>query len=259
MLEKVSRESEKLPPVTSLVKGQLVCALFSVDNAWYRGEVTKVIDSGNAIVKFVDYGNSETTMMSSMREISSGLLEEPEYAIHCSLYGGGMKWKNAALKELIKVTTDKVLKMTVKEVKDEKYIIDLLDENSVAIGSTLVDSTPPLPQNICRQSTGKEQSARKEQMNVEHPVVESIEVKPGTKMDCFISYVESLTEFYVQQCNTSKDLDFVSEELVKAPSFAGLVHPKKGDICCANYESDNLWYRAEIIQVNGNEAEVSAV
>ena len=251
--------------MTSLVKGKLVCALFSEDNAWYRGEITKVIDSGNAIVKFVDYGNSERTTVASMREISSGLLEESQYAIHCSLYDGGMKWKKDALKELIKVTTDKVLKMTVKQVKDEKYIIELFDENNVSIGSKLVDSTQLLPQNMCQQSTGKEQSARKEQsagnkqMTVKHPMVENIEIKPGTKMDCFISYIESLTEFYVQQCNASKELDFISEMLMKAPSFADLGHPKKGAVCCANYESDNLWYRAEIIQVNGNEAEVSTL
>ena len=230
-----------------------------------------VVDNTNALVRFVDYGNSENVEISSMCEVPAELLNEPKYGILCSLYSGGMKWKEDAVKELLKITTDKVLKMTVKEIKNGKYIIDLYDQNEVNISSALVQSNQPLSQNtssvniLKEQAPGNEQASMKEmvpatkQSVMKHGVSECLPIKPGLKMDCFVSFIESLKEFYVQPCNVSKDLDFVSSELVKVKSVSVQHPPKKGDICCALYELEDKLYRAEIIQITDNQIEVCSI
>ena len=252
--EKLNLESAKLPPVTSLTTGKPVCAIFSEDNSWYRGEIIMAVDASSALVRFVDYGNSETVGMTSMREISADLLKEPKYGVVCSLYNGGMKWKENATKELVHMTADKVLKMAVKEVKGGKHVIDLYDENGKSIASKFVDENEELSQGRGMQAaTAKEEAAARKQM----PVAGSIEVNPGMRLDCFVSFIETLQDFYVQPCKAVNDLNLVTEATTRAASFQNLNQPKKGDICCANYSADGQWYRAEVIQVMGKEIEVS--
>ena len=251
VLDKLSIESEELPPVTSFTRGKPVCAMFSEDHTWYRGEIIMEVDSKNASVRFVDYGNSENVKVSSMREMSSDLLQDPRYGIPCALYSEGLRWKEDAVKELFKMTADKVMKMTVKDVKNEKCIIELYDDTKVNISSKLALANQTPSQNMSKQRTAKELiPAVKKDL-----IKECINIEPGMQIDCFISFIESLKEFYIQPCDVNKDLDLLAGELAKAQSFPSQNNPKKGDICCANY--DDMWYRAEIIKINGNEVEVS--
>ena len=227
-----------------------VCAMFSEDQTWYRGEITMEVDRKNASVRFVDYGNSENVEISSMREISSDLLHDPRYGIPCALFNEGLTWKEDAVKELFRITTDKVMEMIVKDIKNEKYIIELYDDNKVNISSKLSVANETPSQNISKQEAAKELFPVKKDV-----INEFMSIKPGMQINCFISFIESLKEFYIQPCDAIKDLDLLAGEMTKAQSFPGLSNPKTGDICCAIY--DGMWYRAEIININGNEIEVS--
>ena len=67
-------------------KGDYVLAKYSLDDAWYRAEVTRV-DSEDGIteVSFIDYGNIELVAPEDLVICPENLLELPAQAIPCSL------------------------------------------------------------------------------------------------------------------------------------------------------------------------------
>ncbi len=54
------------------------------NEAWYRGQIVSV-QGTSAQVLFVDYGNTESIVVDTMKEMLPAHLERPRYALHCSL------------------------------------------------------------------------------------------------------------------------------------------------------------------------------
>ncbi|CAN8011771.1 unnamed protein product [Ixodes pacificus] len=65
-----------------LAVGDYVCALYSGDKTWYRGQVlSKRSEEGAYAVSFVDYGNSETVPAASLRRLPPRFAEWPVFAV----------------------------------------------------------------------------------------------------------------------------------------------------------------------------------
>lgn len=91
-LEKITQKMDEYcrvcPPLEELpVLGQLCCAQFSEDLAWYRGRVTAFLPDGAVKVDFVDFGNSEWTTLARLRPFKREFIHVPSQAIHCCLLG----------------------------------------------------------------------------------------------------------------------------------------------------------------------------
>ncbi|XP_067005121.2 uncharacterized protein [Anabrus simplex] len=70
-------------PVTPAV-GQLVLALYSGDNMWYRGRVVDTDnDKGTVDVFFVDYGNTDIVDEKNIRDIEAQYIHLPFQAVEC--------------------------------------------------------------------------------------------------------------------------------------------------------------------------------
>ncbi|KAK7866892.1 hypothetical protein R5R35_001635 [Gryllus longicercus] len=66
--------------------GMPVCALFSADQQWYRARILSV--AGDQITVFyVDYGNTDTVSLVSLRQMDSNLCQAQAQAVACSLSG----------------------------------------------------------------------------------------------------------------------------------------------------------------------------
>ena len=77
--------SNSPPAVTSPTVGTPCLAQYCEDQEWYRARIV----SGSAtdkVVQFVDYGNSESTSSSSLRQLPPDLLRVPIQALHCSVF-----------------------------------------------------------------------------------------------------------------------------------------------------------------------------
>ncbi|EEC13901.1 conserved hypothetical protein [Ixodes scapularis] len=62
--------------------GDYVCALYSGDKTWYRGQVlSERSEEGAYAVSFVDYGNSETVPAASLRPLPPRFAEWPVFAV----------------------------------------------------------------------------------------------------------------------------------------------------------------------------------
>ena len=66
--------------------GQLVAARFIEDNMWYRARVIDVSQS-IPVVRFVDYGNTQSTTNANMRAVTDDLIVHPARCVLCSLHG----------------------------------------------------------------------------------------------------------------------------------------------------------------------------
>ena len=66
--------------------GQLIAARFIEDNMWYRARVIDISQS-LPVVRFVDYGNTQSTSNGNMRAIADDLIAHPARSVLCSLHG----------------------------------------------------------------------------------------------------------------------------------------------------------------------------
>ena len=86
LLDEYSALSPGERAVTSLRVGQLCCARYSDDDAWYRAKVEKV-DGDKASVLFVDYGNVEQVPLADVRQLTPEYLAIPAQTLECTLDG----------------------------------------------------------------------------------------------------------------------------------------------------------------------------
>lgn len=114
--------------MTELQVGMPCCALYNVDDQWYRAKI-KSFSQDYIEVSYVDFGNCETVTLSSICKINSSLINQlPEQAIHCSLHDVESNTVSTKLSELLEtVTTDKTLHMKVVNRIGDKVVVDLFD------------------------------------------------------------------------------------------------------------------------------------
>ena len=90
-MEKLEASYAHLSPTDcqlfSALRGQLVAAKYSADEAWYRGRVEKLIDDNTMEVRFIDYGNKECLFSSELKQLTEEFLPVPGYALQCCLDG----------------------------------------------------------------------------------------------------------------------------------------------------------------------------
>ncbi|KAM6992326.1 tudor domain-containing 6 [Tautogolabrus adspersus] len=115
----------------SLSPGSPCIALFSDDNLWYRAEVINK-EGDELFVFFVDYGNKSKVSVLDVREIPHDLTESPPQAFLCELVGldaSSGSWDSGAVDELLALTVDKALQLTVTRVSKEegkvKYVVQI--------------------------------------------------------------------------------------------------------------------------------------
>ncbi|XP_046357075.2 tudor domain-containing 6-like isoform X1 [Haliotis rufescens] len=84
---KLEKECPKqaVPDSSVLKKGTFCAALYNEDQRWYRAEVLDITDE-SVQVKFLDYGNTETVPVSSIRQLPDTTANFPAQAIPCALY-----------------------------------------------------------------------------------------------------------------------------------------------------------------------------
>ncbi|XP_067666250.1 tudor domain-containing protein 7B-like [Haliotis asinina] len=76
---------QAVPESSMLKKGTFCAALYTEDERWYRAEVLD-ITAQSVQVKFLDYGNTETVPVSSIRQLPETTASIAAQAIPCALY-----------------------------------------------------------------------------------------------------------------------------------------------------------------------------
>eukprot|EP00092_Neocalanus_flemingeri_P035004 GFUD01038088.1.p1 GENE.GFUD01038088.1~~GFUD01038088.1.p1 ORF type:complete len:142 (+),score=42.97 GFUD01038088.1:250-675(+) len=94
--------------------GQACIAQFSLDAKWYRGEVLEIRDSGECLVKFVDYGSEELCNPQNLRR-GLFLTDIPVqcFTVQMDIQPVMMKWEESVLDFIHKTVVEQVLKVTI--------------------------------------------------------------------------------------------------------------------------------------------------
>lgn len=82
----------------------------------------------------------------------------------------------------------------------------------------------------------------------------------GLSQDVRVSYVFSCNKFFVQLKNKEEDLNRLMVELQEVyPKLPPVQGVKEGVPCCAFYEADGQWYRAQVLSVAKDQISVRYV
>lgn len=191
---------------------------YSADDQWYRAVI---IDSDTKItsILFIDYGNTDTiTDNSLIKSMNEAFDRIPAYAIPCAL---------------------------PLEAKDR---IEWSDESCELLKS-LVDNELEF-EYICR---GKCNNFVKLYHGERDLMQELIENGYAVKLDsiisganCYISHVNSISDFYVQMESDTVALEKLADYLSDQSKFKVMTNIKEGVVCAAKYLDDGLWYRGKI-------------
>ncbi|GFT29562.1 staphylococcal nuclease domain-containing protein 1 [Nephila pilipes] len=147
-----------------------------------------------------------------------------------------------------------------------------LSETLVREGFAEIHSTASRSPYFRALQTAQEEAQKKKLKMWEN--YEPVELEPkeeqtdrviNYKKVTITDYKENLTDliFCAQHYDDGPKLEELMtelrQELSSNPPLVGSYVPKKGEICAAKYAADDLWYRARILKVQGNQIQISFI
>ncbi|XP_074541721.1 tudor domain-containing 6 [Halichoeres trimaculatus] len=280
----VEKLNDEVIPQTNSIKdvypGDLVQAEFPEDSSWYRAVVREIHSNATALVEFIDFGNTAVLPVSRLGRLQKCFLELPTFSTHCMLSNPATVEEEkvldpeavSAFKEDIGETGEKVFKCSFIRESGSVWEVSLEDS-----GVNLTCKTPSqFPTDGSEINSGKhEQMELKPAQNSDRRQVPDNsqlsscslrypqqEFSEGQKLDAYITTTNNDQTFWCQPAD-SGELDKITlgvaevgDAVDKDFNFASF---PPGSPCIALFPNDNLWYRAEVINKEGNELLVSFV
>ncbi len=198
--------------------GGLCCALYSEDECWYRAQIIQV-QSNSAQVYFIDYGNTETVALASLRQLKEEYTDLPSQAVQCSLANisaKGNSWSPAAITEFTQLTEEKELRVEIAGNSGNVYQVELFDPPTKKFVSTMLinggfgvkatDSVGNRRQSIESTSSGQT-------TGLAVPKYQLATMSVGDLTDVNVVHVVNPLDFYCQLTQNSAQLEALMEGL----------------------------------------------
>lgn len=275
LLDELAEEySEADVPLLSSTPGHPCCAKFYDDDCWYRAVITNssAVASGSVDVKFVDYGNSQTTSLNDVKGLKEKYLDIPIQAIECSLQGlrpsgNSTEWSAQAKELFSKLTSDKhIIAHVCSRESSGKYQVQLIDmtgdmemqldqiliaaKYAEKVGNTLLSTS------ASKLSSTPVPTPSPSSLKVSFPFTREV-ITPGKEEKVLVSSVSTPSSFYCMLYRTSSKLEKLMTDIARHYSGLGrddewLSSPSVGDPCCAKFSEDSAWYRAIVKEVHSS-------
>ena len=229
-------QAQTTPPSTPPSIGHYCLALFS-DGNWFRAKV-EAVNSRGIHVQFVDFGNRETVQLAQIRAMAAHFADLPIQVLRCGLCGTGPRHV---------VNPDPAVCQLLEEVATSSKMICRV----VCYSPLLVDLTVP--------ATGE--SVRNELVTAgklpppPHDAIFSVptsSLTEGAKVNVLVTDVEGPGNFSVQSLESPHlaQLPPLMHSIMKYccdPQHSARRPPVLGELCCAQFSEDSVWYRARVI------------
>ena len=259
-------------PYSNPIVGDSCCALFS-DDVWYRAKVVS-IDGSECCVYFYDYGNTATVPIKNLRVMPEEMKSLKGQAIRVKLYDvlpTGESWRDEAKELMESKLSFQPCILNVLKIENELLIGSLtVETNDCDVAKMLIDAklAKPLSKANDDESSVVVKNQIEEKFSAFNKETGSVS-KSQTKRKPFTLSIEQLLshsnqrvipvhfvspdEFYVQIADREKiqqvyEFDALLQHLPVAPYS----NPIVGDSCCALF-SDDVWYRAKVVSIDGSE------
>ncbi|KAK3779736.1 hypothetical protein RRG08_035875 [Elysia crispata] len=261
LMMSLNQMAESLPQLFQPREGSLCAACFSEDGIWYRARVVSMA-SVTCVVQFVDYGNSEKTLPSQLREVKGddSFMQLPAQAVKCCLVGfesdlDGNSRAGADLEAEAKEIGRLRAKLFEKTVR-----IKLVR----TIGDTLVVDMESEQQSISkmfkRRQPGPQGAKPKVSPSPDSLVSPVAPLRLWTESlgelssftDVGVSHIDSFSSIYVVSTDSDRQTK-LAELMMSLNQMAGslpqLSQPREGSLCAACFSEDGIWYRARVVSV----------
>lgn len=130
LMEQINQHCISAPvPAVIPSPSQECCALFSLDNTWYRARVLECPEPGKILVQYVDFGNSELILPDKIRPMKDEFFALPAQALKFSLANirpVHQIWNQEAVDWLKKTVNRKLKVKVVNRLPDQ---LDVLFED----------------------------------------------------------------------------------------------------------------------------------
>ncbi|KAL7388445.1 hypothetical protein ABVT39_014056 [Epinephelus coioides] len=263
--------------IKDLHPGDLVQAEFADDSSWYRAVVREIHGETMALVEFVDFGNTAKVPISKIGRLHKSFLELPVYSTHCMLSEAAGLGKEevpdpevvSAFKKDIGGNGEKVLKCHFISQSGSVWEVSLQDSgvnvmckvptrrstDASEIGSEKLQQVEEKPD--------QNSDIRKLSENSEKPPLNSYHQQvfiEGQKLEVYITAINDAQTFWCQSAD-SEELDKITSGVSEVGSAVDHKHMDPGSVspgspCVALFSDDQFWYRAEVIDKNGDELSV---
>lgn len=276
LLDELAEEySDVDVPLLSSSVGYPCCAKFYEDDCWYRAVITNssAVASGTIDVKFVDYGNSQTTSLKDVKGLKEKYLSIPMQAIECSLYGvqpegNTTDWSLQAKELFSKLTSEKhIIAEICNQESSGKYQVRLTDmtgDMDMQLDQILIAAK--YAEKTSTNTSLTAQASQHSNVQVSKPTAEPPKptfsfnkeaISPGKEEKVLVSSIDSPSEFYCMLYRTSPKLEKLMADIARHYSGLGrddewLSSPSVGDLCCARFSEDKSWYRAIVKDVQSS-------
>ncbi|XP_074730149.1 tudor domain-containing protein 1 [Strix uralensis] len=255
------------------VKGEVCVARCTLDQTWSRALVKDLdISQKKAQVFYIDYGNEESIPLSWVKALHKDTeLLFPPCAIKCSFanYDPKEKGWSEGIDNIYLQLIGKHCSVTVVDVLQEEMMLsfavddvapdfgDCQDKVPLEIRSDLTPGSnakggdcPEVSENHSKGS--KEKIPEDEAfLYCGNSVAACVSVCIGDAFSGVVSSIQNPENFFCQQMHSARQLAelqvSLNEHCGKSPSSPAF-HPPAGNVCCAQFTEDDLWYRAAVIQ-----------
>lgn len=210
-----------MPVLENPTAGILCAAPFSLDQQWYRAEVLDA-DDDITTVRFVDYGNTDVISngTTKIKTLPPNLLSLAVYATRSSLKVKSVdgEWSTNAMERFEALIGNNNITAEFID-QDEKTNYVELYTNGQNVRDILINENLAVP----------------------------LELSEDSKSTCFLSHLNSPSEFWLQLENCVDELEWIAEQLSGAENFPELEDTTPGTLCAALFPDDQMWYRARIL------------
>lgn len=201
----------------------LCCARFSEDFKWYRALVTKVFSDTEVEVLFVDYGNTDSLHVGSMKQLRPELLKFPVQAVKCRLEGSKDIWTESDVQQFESKVLEKPLHVTFARQEGETWFVTIQELDMFSSKARLT--------NV--------RSFSKETLDA------------SKREEAYFLFANSPDCFWLNLVRTGDDLARLMDQIANFVTDEPLEksHVKVGVPCLGMYTENDMWHRAQIVEV----------
>lgn len=234
-----------------LQAGDIVRAEYPSDGAWYRAVVQNKEDDDKIHVRYIDFGNEGTLPPLKIRQLDKRFLNTPMLSVHCSLEDAKTGGKRDWTKEQVMA-----FKKAAGENGEKKILCKFIRHNGSAWLVSLEHQGVVLEFDASHAQTDSQMLPTEDIHSV---TFRKPTVKEGQTVEAYASSICGPNYFWGQFKN-SEELDKIS---LIAQEVGNDTHTKpipleqlcQGVPCLARF-SDELWYRAQVINKLANAVSV---
>ncbi|KAM7368217.1 hypothetical protein PAMP_014458 [Pampus punctatissimus] len=264
--------------IKDVYPGDLVQAEFADDSSWYRAVVREIYGNTTALVEFVDFGNTAMIPISKIERLHESFLQLPIFSTHCMLSNAATLDKEEVLDPEVVAAFKKDIGNGNKELKC-RFIRQTgsvwevnLEDNGVKVMCKTPTRCPTNDSEITSENCkrGMEESVQNSELPTENSGKSQSNVcslcyhqqvfQEGQQLAVYITTINDDQTFWCQSAD-SEELDKITLSVSEVGDAAdhkqmdtGSLSP--GNPCIALFSEDQLWYRGEVIDKDGDELSI---